>query len=581
MRSSRRTTTGAHRRLPLVASLLAPAVALLVSAPASAHALIGPAIVSGQPAHLALVKPGARERVKHAHRGSAPLVTGQPQTTLVAPGDYAVFTAAASGSPRPAAHWQISVDGGLKWRDIAGARERRLSFMALAGQNGNEFRAVFANKHGRSVSAAATLQVTAADSAPLILTQPSDQSVADCTTASFTASASGQPAPTVQWEISENGGASWSDVADANAPTLSFTASASLNGAQFRAAFSNAVGSALSSVTTLTTTASSCGAPTITEQPQTESVEAGQTAAFTAAASGNPAPSVQWQVSTNDGASWQAISGATSDSYSFTASAQQNLSEYEAVFTSSTGSVTSDPAVLGVGYDLAENWSGYAATGSGFSAVTASWRVPAVTCPSGAASSFSSQWVGLDGVDDASVEQDGTDADCIGTTASYAAWYELYGDGAVNGGAEVPLSSGCTGVADCTVNQGDVITASVSVDGTGNWTFALSDATAPDVWSFSTTIAWTAPSRTSAEWIVERPEYCDDQGNCEITPLANFGTVQFTNATATTTGSPQTIAALGGQPIEMISSATDSTLLGSPSPLDSSGDFTDTWSASS
>jgi hypothetical protein len=36
---------------------------------------------------------------------------------------------------------------------------------------------------------------------------------------------------------------------------------------------------------------------------------AGQTATFTVAASGNPAPTVQWQVSTNGGSTWSDISG--------------------------------------------------------------------------------------------------------------------------------------------------------------------------------------------------------------------------------------------------------------------------------
>ncbi len=41
-----------------------------------------------------------------------------------------------------------------------------------------------------------------------------------------------------------------------------------------------------------------------------------------------------------------------------------------------------------------------------------------VTCPSGQPNTYSSQWVGIDGVNDSTVEQDGTEADCTGTTAS-------------------------------------------------------------------------------------------------------------------------------------------------------------------
>src|SRR5262249_11112654 len=42
-------------------------------------------------------------------------------------------------------------------------------------------------------------------------------------------------------------------------------------------------------------------APAITTQPMSLSINPGQTASFTAAASGSPTPTVQWQVSTNGG----------------------------------------------------------------------------------------------------------------------------------------------------------------------------------------------------------------------------------------------------------------------------------------
>ena len=52
-------------------------------------------------------------------------------------------------------------------------------------------------------------------------------------------------------------------------------------------------------------------APTITTQPTSQTVTAGQNATFTAAADGNPAPTLQWQVSTDDGANWSNVAGET------------------------------------------------------------------------------------------------------------------------------------------------------------------------------------------------------------------------------------------------------------------------------
>ncbi len=98
------------------------------------------------------------------------------------------------------------------------------------------------------------------------------------------------------------------------------------------------------------------------------------------------------------------------------------------------------------------NWSGYAAypiaqtqspSGGGkgkgngggggkkssstatFSDVTGSWVVPDVIA-SGSDSTYSSSWVGLDGYNDGTVEQIGTEQDWSGGSAQDYAWFEMY-----------------------------------------------------------------------------------------------------------------------------------------------------------
>ena len=51
---------------------------------------------------------------------------------------------------------------------------------------------------------------------------------------------------------------------------------------------------------------------------------------------------MQWEVSTDGGSTFTAISGATSPTYSFTPDSTYNNNQYEAVFTNSAGSVTSN-----------------------------------------------------------------------------------------------------------------------------------------------------------------------------------------------------------------------------------------------
>ena len=88
--------------------------------------------------------------------------------------------------------------------------------------------------------------------------------------------------------------------------------------------------------------------PAVTASPGSASVSAGQSVTFTAAAKGTPMPTVQWQVSTNGGSSFTNIAGATSTSYTFTATAGASGYQYHAVFSNSVGSATSKAATLTV-----------------------------------------------------------------------------------------------------------------------------------------------------------------------------------------------------------------------------------------
>ncbi|MFM7833336.1 MAG: immunoglobulin domain-containing protein, partial [Planctomycetaceae bacterium] len=184
-----------------------------------------------------------------------------------------------------------------------------------------------------------------AGTAPSITQNPSSQTVVAGNTSTLTASASGSPSPTVQWQVSTNSGTSWSDISGATSTTLSFTAAAGDNGNQYRAVFTNTAGSATSTAATLTVQY----APTVTTQPTSQTVLSGATVTFTAAASGNPTPTVKWQ--SNSGSGWADIAGATSVTYSFTAAAANNCVQYRAVFTNGIGSdATTNTATLTVQY---------------------------------------------------------------------------------------------------------------------------------------------------------------------------------------------------------------------------------------
>jgi hypothetical protein len=98
----------------------------------------------------------------------------------------------------------------------------------------------------------------------------------------------------------------------------------------------------------LDSSAGPSAAPLVTMSPSATSVVAGRSYSFTAAASGSPVPTVRWQRSADGGTSWTAVAGATSTTYSTTASNTDDGALFRAVFTNPLGSATTSSAQLTV-----------------------------------------------------------------------------------------------------------------------------------------------------------------------------------------------------------------------------------------
>jgi hypothetical protein len=193
------------------------------------------------------------------------------------------------------------------------------------------------------LSGSRSFTVNPASSAPTITTQPSPQTITAGQNTSFTAAASGTPAPSVKWQV--NTGTVWTDLANGGVysgvgtNTLTLTQPpTSMSGYQFRLyAWNGVTPDATSSSATLTVNAASV-APTITTQPASQTVNIGNSVTLAVAATGTPAPSYQWK----KGGS--AISGATSSSYSIGSFQTSDNGSYTVTVTNSAGSVTSSPA---------------------------------------------------------------------------------------------------------------------------------------------------------------------------------------------------------------------------------------------
>ncbi len=276
---------------------------------------------------------------------AAPVITLNPTSQSLVVGQTVTFAGAASGTPTPTVQWQLSTDGGVTFANITGATSTTYSFTASLAQNGDEYRAVFTNTQGTATTSAATLSNSSLLAPPVVTLNPLTQSINAGLPVSFTVAASGSPTPTVQWQVSTDGGLTYANISGATSTTYSFTATGVQDGFEYRAIFTNLEGTATTAAAFLFVQTAAVS-PVVTLNPTSQSVPQGNTVTFTVAGTGNPAPTVQWQMSTDNGATFTNITGATSTSYSFTSAASQNGYEYRAVFTNAIGTATTTAAIL-------------------------------------------------------------------------------------------------------------------------------------------------------------------------------------------------------------------------------------------
>jgi hypothetical protein len=176
------------------------------------------------------------------------------------------------------------------------------------------------------------------------------------------------------------------------------------------------------------------------------------------------------------------------------------------------------------------NWSGYAVLGGTFTSAIGSWIVPALDCSGVRGTQYAAFWVGLDGYSSDTVEQTGTESNCVGPIPVTGAWYEFYPQASVTIGS-VP------------VKAGDVMSASVVYSG-GEFTVTITNETTGK--SYQTSASVPGAKRTSAEWITEAP-CCTLLGG--ILPLPDFGTVNFGEDSTGVNGTNYATSSVAAGPI--------------------------------
>jgi alpha-tubulin suppressor-like RCC1 family protein len=186
------------------------------------------AIAAGQTHSLALVNDGS------------PFIARQPVGSEGYSGGTAILGAGIVGTPQLSYQWQVN------GTNVTGATDAMLTLTGLETNEVDTFRVTVSNSMGTATSANATLTVV--NSAPIILVQPASQSLELGDNAIFSVGATGSQPLSYQWQF--NG----TNITGATQAELDLPDLNANNAGNFRVLVSNAFGTALSLVATLSFT---------------------------------------------------------------------------------------------------------------------------------------------------------------------------------------------------------------------------------------------------------------------------------------------------------------------------------------
>ena len=438
-------------------------------------------------------------------------ITAQPENQSVKIGQAANFFVTATGSGTLTYQWKKNGAA------ITGATAAAYTTPATTNaDNGSTFAVVVTDGSGSVTSSNATLTVTATAVAPSITAQPANATVAAGQAATFSVTATGTSPLSYQWK--KNG------TAISGATSRSYTTPATTstdNGSTFEVTVTNSVSSASSSSATLTVNLP----PSITAQPASRAVNAGQTATFSVTAKGTGTMSYQWK---KNGA---AISGATAASYTTPVTAvSDNGEQFSVTVTDMVSSVNSNAATLTVNAAPsivsqpanqtvnAGQAATFAVSASGSGTLTYQWKKGGAAISGATSASYTTP---ATAASDSGSHFSVTVTNSIGSATSNTATLTV----------NVPpvISSQ---PASQTVSVGQTATFSVTASGSGTLTYqwkkngsAISGATAA---------SYTTPAAATS----------DNGASFTVTVTGNSGNVTSNAATLTVNGPP----AITGQP---------------------------------
>jgi sugar lactone lactonase YvrE len=242
-----------------------------------------------------------------------PWIIEQPVSQSVNAGQAALFNTVAVGT---AYQWQFN------GTTIAGATTSAYGIASAAATNAGNYACVISGTNGTITTSLAALTVI---SPPSIVTPPSSLTVTQNQNATFSVTAAGASPLNYQWRFNS------APISGATASSYTVTNAQTTSAGGYSVLVTNAAGSATSAVATLTVLVP----PSISVQPQSQTIASGNCATFSVMATGTAPLYYQWR--------WNGAPQATGTASSYNACA---AGDYSVLVSNVAGTVLSDTATL-------------------------------------------------------------------------------------------------------------------------------------------------------------------------------------------------------------------------------------------
>ncbi len=270
-------------------------------------------------------------------------ITTPPSNQIVCLGSAATFTVAATGSGLTY-QWQSAPKSTGTFTNILGETSATYAVNGSSSNNGFYYTCVVTGACASSkTSTAASITVNELTN---ITTNPSDQTVCDGSTATFSVVAVGTGL-TYQWQSCTTEKGTYSNInSNATSAKYNVNANALNNGTYYKCIVSGTCGSQTSSVAKLSLYESA----SITTQPSSTTVLQGKTANFFVVATGSGL-TYQWQKCATSTGIFKSVGGSTgsSNSYALTTALTDDGYYYRCIVSGTCNQITSDVVQLTVG----------------------------------------------------------------------------------------------------------------------------------------------------------------------------------------------------------------------------------------